>query len=582
MITFLEVHLRNFLSYGNNPTIIKLDRGGVVLISGSNGVGKSTMVSAIVYSLYDEAMSGCNVDDLVNNINNAQMEVSTIFHKSGSGYYKVVRARKMTKGQSGNYVKIFHNPNEAVFSEEMNISLDSSKNTNKLIVDIIGITCDMFTRMVVILATQTSFLDLPLTSTTQTSQTGFIERLFDLHVVAEKAQLLKDLIKSTEVLVKQQLTKIDYIQQEQSRLDRQLDQLRSKANNHDTDVKEKIYHYQSQLAKIDCVNIDRERLFYDKANEIKSELLEVKQRQNTLTVQYNKHNTLKEKHERELAALQSSTCPYCEQHYHNEHKISECVDAISDCDKNIVDLLSYIEELDIEITDKSEEHEVLISQLTVSDLEGLLKIKNQVEWIKDKIADLHSSKNTYLEQLTELEQVKLDPIDFDSLDKLKNTIEHQQFLLKLLTKKDSFIRKNLLTSNLKYLNNRLQQYLADLELPYLVEFNSTMTADIKYLGRKITFANLSNGQRSRVNIALTLAFRDVRQKMSSNINVCLFDEALDIGLDGAGMVAAISMLKKKAFNDGITIFIVTHREECSNLFNQVITVKMVNDFSQIS
>jgi ABC-type multidrug transport system ATPase subunit len=165
---------------------------------------------------------------------------------------------------------------------------------------------------------------------------------------------------------------------------------------------------------------------------------------------------------------------------------------------------------------------------------------------------------------------------------LKSTLSHQKFLIQLLTQKDSFIRKKLLNANLKYLNSRLQKYLADLELPYLVEFNANMTADIKYLGRKLTFTNLSNGQRSRVNIALTLAFRDVRQKMSNSINVCLFDEALDIGLDSAGMLAAISMLKRKAFEDGVTIYIVTHRDECNNLFNQVINVRMVNDFSQIT
>jgi ABC-type lipoprotein export system ATPase subunit len=70
--------------------------------------------------------------------------------------------------------------------------------------------------------------------------------------------------------------------------------------------------------------------------------------------------------------------------------------------------------------------------------------------------------------------------------------------------------------------------------------------------------------------------------MSNSINVCLFDEALDIGLDSAGMLAAISMLKRKAFEDGVTIYIVTHRDECNNLFNQVINVRMVNDFSQIT
>lgn len=582
MITFLEVSLRNFLSYGNVPTVLDLNRGGVVLIAGTNGVGKSTVVSAVVYSLYDEAMSGCNVDDLVNNINNKQMEVSTVFHKTNEGYYRVERARKMTKGSAGNYVKVFHNPDDDIFEAHHEISLDSSKNTNNLIQRILGITCEMFTRMVVISATNTSFLDLPVSSASQPSQTGFIERLFDLHILAEKAQILKDNHKATDGLFKQQLIKIDYIKQAQERLDKQLANLKLKSAEHEQQVKDKIYHYTSQLQKIDCVNIDRERMFYDKAKEVKAEIATIKQQQITLTNQYTKHNTTKQKREKELELLKADKCPFCSQHFHSESKIEECVSAISECDRSIEDMLSYIEELDNEVVTKSEEHEVLLSKLTVTNLEELLQIKNSIETIKDKIEDLHNSKNAYHEQILELEQTEIEEVDDDSVNHLKSTLSHQKFLIQLLTQKDSFIRKKLLTANLKYLNSRLQKYLADLELPYLVEFNSNMTADIKYLGRKLTFTNLSNGQRSRVNIALTLAFRDVRQKMSNSINVCLFDEALDIGLDSAGMVAAIAMLKKKSFDDGVTIYIVTHRDECSNLFNQVITVKMVNDFSQIT
>jgi DNA repair exonuclease SbcCD ATPase subunit len=582
MITFLEVSLRNFLSYGNVPTILDLNRGGVVLIAGTNGVGKSTVVSAVVYSLYDESMSGCNVDDLVNNINNSQMEVCTVFHKSTEGYYRVERARKMVKGSTGNYVKVFHNPDEKVFNSEHEISLDSSRNTNNLIQNILGITCEMFTRMVVISATNTSFLDLPVSSASQMSQTGFIERLFDLHVLAEKAQVLKDSHKATDALFKQQLVKIDYIKQAQERLDTQILNLKTKSANHEQLVQDKLYHYTSQLQKIDCVNIDKERMFYDKANEVKSEIASIKQQQITLTNQYTKHAGSKQKREKELEMLQADKCPFCAQHFHSEEKIGECLTAIQECDRSIEDMLTYIEELDAEIVVKSNEHEELLSKLTVTNLEELLQIKNSIESIKEKIEDLHNSKNAYHEQILELEQTELEEIDDDNVNHLKSTLSHQKFLIQLLTQKDSFIRKKLLNANLKYLNSRLQKYLADLELPYLVEFNANMTADIKYLGRKLTFTNLSNGQRSRVNIALTLAFRDVRQKMSNSINVCLFDEALDIGLDSAGMLAAISMLKRKAFEDGVTIYIVTHRDECNNLFNQVINVRMVNDFSQIT
>jgi chromosome segregation ATPase len=308
----------------------------------------------------------------------------------------------------------------------------------------------------------------------------------------------------------------------------------------------------------------------------------IKQQQSTISNQYLKFTQLKDKHEHELVLLKANKCPYCEQQYTNEEKIAQNEQAIDKCEKDINEMLEYLTELDVELSEKSEAHKKIISELSVTNLEELLSIRNKADIIQGKINDLHDSNNVYLEQLAELEQIQLDPCDYESLDKLKSIVEHQQFLLKLLTKKDSFIRKNLLSSNLKFLNQRLEHYLNELELPYRVSFNSNMTADIKYLGRAITFSNLSHGQRSRVNIGLTMAFRDVRQKMCSPVNICCLDEVLDIGLDSKVMSLAIKMLKRKASEDKITMYIVTHKDEISSLFDNVMNVYMENDFSKIS
>ena len=229
-----------------------------------------------------------------------------------------------------------------------------------------------------------------------------------------------------------------------------------------------------------------------------------------------------------------------------------------------------------------DEHDKLLASITVDDIEELINIKNRSENIKQKIEELHNSKNVYLEQLAELEEMKLEPADFKGLDKLKNILYHQEFLVKLLTKKDSFIRKNLLDSNLKYLNSRLQKYLQDMKMPYMVEFNANMTADIRYLGRSIKFSNLSNGQRGKISLGLIFAFRDIRQKMSSPINLCIMDEILDTSLDTNSVLDAVALLKMKAREDNMSLFLISHRSETIDMFEKVMYISTENDFSKIT
>jgi DNA repair exonuclease SbcCD ATPase subunit len=573
-IEFLEIEIKNFLSYGNVPIVIKLNHNGVVLISGANGVGKTSILNAICYSLYGQTLNGCNADDLINNINNQQMCVSITMRKRDD-FYKITRARKMKTGAAGNYIKIYSNK-ECIFDDGHEISLDGTRTTDQMIQGIMGMSFDMFTRIVAISAINTAFLDAPASQ-----QIAFIERIFDLHILAEKATILKDSIKTTDGMIKDQLTKIERIQQEQIRLDQQINNAKQKALQHEQNVKHQIDGYVKQLQLVEHIDIEKERTLYEESTKSKIELAELSTQQKELANKHIKYSKLKEQHQSELLLLKSNKCPYCQQDFYSEEKINECSTKIETYDKTINEMLDYISEIDDSISATSKKHNEAINSMSVDNLEEIINIKNKAASIQYKIDDLHNSKNVYLEQLAELDQIKLDPCDFTGVDKLKNIVEHQQFLLKLLSKKDSFIRKNLLKSNLAYLNQRLEVYLSDLEMPYHVTFNTNMVADIKYLGRELTFNNLSNGQKARVNIALTMAFRDVRQKMSYPVNICFQDEILDMGIDSAGMNSAISMLKKTAKENNTTFFVVTHRDETTSQFDKIIKISMENDFSKL-
>lgn len=583
MITFEKLTLRNFLSYGNVATEINLINDDVTLIQGQNGTGKTTIAAGVVYALYNKALNtGTTADDLINNINGKQMETTVTFFKRDFGYYKVVRCRKMKPGAEGNYVQLFYNKDERVFEKEHNISLDSIKNTDQLIVDILGISYDMFVQMVLILATNTDFLDLPVTATNGVSQQGFIERLFDLHILNEKAVALKASISETKKHIEKQEYETNRIIEEQQRLDNHIANIRRKSENHADEVQKTIYHYKKELGKIDGVDVDAEKKYLSMANIVRGEIKTIKSEVSSVSSNKDKVDRLKQKTIQELDSLQKSICPRCKQHYHNEDDIQNCVTVIEECDKTLAESIDKLSSLDDAMIKHQEEHDNLLSQITVDDIEELINIKNRSENIKQKIEELHNSKNVYLEQLAELEDMKLEPADFKGLDKLRNILYHQEFLVKLLTKKDSFIRKNLLDSNLKYLNSRLQKYLQDMKMPYVVEFNANMTADIRYLGRNIKFSNLSNGQRGKISLGLIFAFRDIRQKMSSPINLCIMDEILDTSLDTSSVMDAVALLKLKAKEDDMSLFLISHRSETIDMFQKIMYISTENDFSKIS
>ena len=119
-------------------------------------------------------------------------------------------------------------------------------------------------------------------------------------------------------------------------------------------------------------------------------------------------------------------------------------------------------------------------------------------------------------------------------------------------------------------------------MPHVVEFTHELTAKITHFGREKDFGNLSNGQQARVNLALSLSFRDVLQNLHDHVNFCMFDEVLDVGLDYVGVKAAAEMLKRKAIEEKLCLFIISHKDELSNAFDRSITIELEKGFSYIN
>jgi DNA repair exonuclease SbcCD ATPase subunit len=172
-------------------------------------------------------------------------------------------------------------------------------------------------------------------------------------------------------------------------------------------------------------------------------------------------------------------------------------------------------------------------------------------------------------------------INEDILNGYKSTKDHQDFLLKILTNKESFVRKKIIDQSLPYLNFRLQHYLNEIGLPHTVKFQNDLSVSIDLMGKDLDFDNLSRGQRTRLVIALNFAFRDVFESIHFPINLIFVDELIDNGIDPVGVENSIKLLKNMARN-GKSIMLVSHKEEVRPSANNILKVILENDFSSVN
>lgn len=583
MIKFTLLSIKNFLSYGADPTIIPLDTVGTTLIlgedldntshgKGGNGAGKTAIINALTYGIYDKPVSDITKDKLVNNINKRHMEVIVEFEKNGNNY-RIRRVRKEKAHAAGNYVELLENG--------VDITPDSIVNTNKLVEKIVGMPYDLFVRIVVFSANNNPFLDLPVRSQNGPNQTDIIEELFNLKTLSEKSSILQEQRKELEIELKMQKDRVNLLEQEQDRHQKQLESAKQRIIIWDKNTKQEIKTLTQKLEQLKTIDVDQQTTLHEEIIECKIIVNDAEQTQKELASKAaNLQKQLKQS-EKELIHLEDEKCPYCLQQYVDANKkIKETKILIRDVEKDLEPLLNQLEQITNTVDDSRSNYKSLEKQIKIPKNE-LDQLHEKVSEYQRRIDELNNARNPYTEPLEELEAIEFDTIDHDKINNLDRRIEHMKFLYKILTKKDSFVRKVLLNKNLPFLNQRLQEYLTNLGLTHQVEFTHEMTANITQFGRTMDFGNLSNGQRARVNIALSFAFRDVLQQLYQRINICMLDEVLDVGLDGPGVTAAARMLKRKAREENLSLYIISHRDEIDSAFDRILTVQLSDGFSTI-
>ena len=181
-----------------------------------------------------------------------------------------------------------------------------------------------------------------------------------------------------------------------------------------------------------------------------------------------------------------------------------------------------------------------------------------------------------------MKETAIQEVSFDKLNDLTKEKDHMDFLYKLLTNKDSFVRNKIIEQNLAYLNQRVTYYLSKVGLPHIVEFQNDLTVVITQLGQDLDFDNLSRGERNRLILSLSWAFRDVWESLYHGINLLFIDELVDSGMDSAGVESSISILKKMTRERNKNVFLISHRDDLAGRVNHVLKVIKENGFTSYS
>lgn len=572
-LQFQTLQLRNFLSFGNNLTEIDLTYFGSTLIVGenvdansNNGAGKTTIINAICYALYNKPFDNISLQRLINSTNNSKntlMEVR-LFIKKGDDEYEIYRCR----GETFN-IQILCNGED--------ITLDSVTQNDKFVEEIVGMSYELFTKIIIFSGNSTPFLLLPVSQ-----QRAQIEELFNITLLTEKAVQLKEKIKQTESDINVQEALIKQQENAIKLHNKQLKDAEDRVTRWESDRTSQAEKLLKQLTASDGVDMGLEKELHDLIAELKPKLLKHEADYRAEKAAFDAAEKTLKKLRSEHQHLEEAKCPYCLQQFADANaKIQEILgsiemeNAISDSTRDVV---AYHEDEVKKIKEQIAEATSLIKFPTLA---AAIQAQAAAASAQQKIDDLTSASNPHIEALEQLQKLTSTfEIEYDSLNALKKEMDHQQFLLKLLTDKNSFIRRRIINQTIPFLNGRLNAYTKELGLQHIVKFDDDMSCTVSEYGRELDFGNLSSGEKKRVNLSLSLAFRDVLHHLHSKVN-CLFIDEIDASLDNSGVEAVFKLLKQKTRDDGLGMWIISHRPEAAGRFDRQIIVRKENGFSQI-
>lgn len=573
-IHFNKITIQNFLSIGNKPVEIEF-LSGVNLITGENldnigsrnGIGKSSIMSAIYWIIFGETIQDLKKTQIKNNKTDGKCFGELDLIVNGENYT----------------IKRDLDPSKiSIYKQDVDITLSTIEKNNEFIQNLIGLNREVF-KNTVILTTENT---IPFLAQNKINKRKFIEGVLDLNIFNDiLLQVRKDyneekkefeitvklfenennnierLKKQKDLNLQKRQEKIKHIEQKINELLNNIKSLNEKNQNFD-EILEKI-----EKTIQECeLKIDKNSDF----SELEDKILHLSNKKTEISTNIiflkNEYNKLKEN---------SNICPTCKRPFSEKN---------DNCEVEIKNCLLKIENFKKEL-DKVENEESNLKTNLTNIKDNIKLLKNKIVLLKKQKDEVLNISNKILEfkkEIKNLEQkieeirnendstddlIKESNINLDSLNiKIKEKSKKLELLdnAKILFSEDG-IKALIIKNILNFLNQRLNFYLSSLEAPCLIKFNETFDCDVVTVdGKPIDYWNMSGGERKRTDTAIIFTFQDLLNLYTGvDFNLNIFDEWADSALDEKGLIKFLEILKTRVFEKNQSIYVIGHSPNLS-------------------
>ena len=568
MITFQKIKWKNFLSTGDHWSEIDFTGHTTNLVVGTNGSGKSTMLDALTFALFNKPFRKINKSQLVNATNEKDCVVEVEFSVNSKDYL----VRRSIK------------PNK--FDIEVNGTLmhkESDDRLNQKILEenILKVNYKSFTQIVIL--GSSSFV--PFMQISTSNRRDVIEDLLDIRIFSAMNNLIKEKIRTEKEKIRSLDLKRDNIKDKISMQENFIKELEEQG-------KTNIAENENKRDKLDdeiCVLIAQTEGLEDNVHGLTEEQKKLTGAGEKLL----KLNTLKGKLSNKVSTLtkehkfftKNRVCPTCTQDIEEEFRLNK----IGDVEEKASELKRGYEELESSI--KSEqERERQFNQLTqeISKLNnGISKNNTQISGFQRQIRDLESEAKRFTEQLANRSTENEKLVEFNS--SLQTTLEessdrreevvYHDFAYSLL--KDDGVKTKIIKKYLPFINQQVNRYLQLMDFYINFTLNEEFVETVRSpIHEDFSYSSFSEGEKMRIDLALLFTWREVaRVKNSVNTNLLIMDEVFDSSLDGFGTDEFLKIIRF-VIKDA-NVFVISHKSELHDKFNSVIRFDKVKGFSRI-
>ncbi len=568
MIDFEKIRFKNFLSVGNQFTEVDFKKSATTLIIGSNGAGKTTLLDALTFVLFGKSFRGINKPQLINATNERDCVVEVEFKIATTEY-------KVRRGIKPNIFEIYRNGS---LLDQSSSAVDQQKWFEQ---SVLKMNYRAFTQIVIV--GSSNFV--PFMQLSSAHRREVIEDLLDIKIFSSMNTIIKDKIRQ----IKEEIRTLDLKKQSlKDKVEMQKNFIDELENRGKENIKQRKNRINTLMSEVE-VYMNENSLFEENVFSLNKNLEEV----NNASIKLKKLGNLKGKISQKVSTIttehkffkDNTVCPTCTQEIGEKFRLNK----ISDAENKAKELRDGYNELERVIQDEEErERQFLMLSKEVSKITNEITQNNtRISGHQRQIRDFESEIQTITEQLenrnTEHEKLKVYTETlkntFDDLSSKKELVTYHDFAYSLL--KDSGVKSKIIKKYLPLINQQINRYLQmmDFYINFTLneEFNESVQSPIY---EDFSYSSFSEGEKSRINLALLFAWREVAKlKNSVSCNLIIFDEVFDSSLDSSGTDEFLKIIRY-VISDA-NIFVISHKSGLEDKFESVIRVEKKKNFSHI-